>query len=80
MESGHGEAAITLIEAGADRERVRSLFRNIFAWMCGLIRSGLLPLQTNSDGQTPEEIDGVGEREQKKVRDYVVSRVGPRIE
>ncbi|KAG7562477.1 hypothetical protein FFLO_02056 [Filobasidium floriforme] len=56
MESGHGEAAITLIEAGADRER------------------------TNSDGQTPEEIEGVGEREQKKVRDYVVSRVGPRIE
>lgn len=36
--------------------------------------------QTNSDGQTPEEIDGVGEREQKKVREYVVSRVGPRIE
>jgi hypothetical protein len=24
MESGHGEAAITLIEAGADRERVRT--------------------------------------------------------
>ncbi|KAJ9101521.1 hypothetical protein QFC20_005214 [Naganishia adeliensis] len=56
MESGHGEAAVVLIEAGADRER------------------------QNSENQVPEEIDGVGGEEQKKVRQYVVSRVGPRDE
>ncbi|KAI5452291.1 putative ankyrin-repeat protein [Naganishia albida] len=56
MESGHGEAAVALIEAGADRER------------------------QNSENQVPEEIDGVGGEEQKRVRQYVVSRVGPRDE
>ncbi|WVR03446.1 hypothetical protein IAU60_000437 [Kwoniella sp. DSM 27419] len=56
FESGHGDAAVTLIEAGADRER------------------------SNSDGQVPEEIDGVGGQEQKNVRGYVVSKVGPRRE
>lgn len=30
------------------------------------------------DGQVPEEIDGVGGEEQKRVRAYVVSKVGPR--
>ncbi|WWD22373.1 hypothetical protein CI109_106864 [Kwoniella shandongensis] len=54
FESGHGDAAVTLIEAGADRER------------------------SNSEGQVPEEIDGVGGQEQKNVRAYVASKVGPR--
>jgi 26S proteasome non-ATPase regulatory subunit 10 len=35
-------------------------------------------VQQNSENQVPEEIDGVGGNEQKKVRQYVVSRVGPR--
>ncbi|WVW81726.1 hypothetical protein I302_103722 [Kwoniella bestiolae CBS 10118] len=56
FESGHGDAAVTLIEAGADRER------------------------SNSEGQVPEEIEGVGGQEQKNVRSYVVSKVGPRRE
>lgn len=56
MESGHGDAAVVLIEAGADRER------------------------SNSEGQVPEEIEGVGGQEQKKVREYVASKVGRRIE
>ncbi|OCF41718.1 26S proteasome non-ATPase regulatory subunit 10 [Kwoniella heveanensis CBS 569] len=33
---------------------------------------------SNSEGQVPEEIDGVGGQEQKNVRAYVVSKVGPR--
>ncbi|WWC97125.1 hypothetical protein V866_004003 [Kwoniella sp. B9012] len=56
FESGHGDAAVTLIEAGADRER------------------------SNSEGQVPEEIEGVGGQEQKNVRNYVISKVGPRRE
>ncbi|GJJ13738.1 hypothetical protein Clacol_007994 [Clathrus columnatus] len=52
MESGHGEAAVKLIEAGADRQR------------------------TNQDGQIPEEVDGVGGQEQKRVKEYVIGRVG----
>ncbi|EJU04533.1 ankyrin [Dacryopinax primogenitus] len=53
MESAHAEAAVTLIEAGADRSRI------------------------NLDGQTPEHLEGVGGQEQKRAREYVVSRVGP---
>lgn len=34
--------------------------------------------QSNSEGQVPEEIDGVGGQEQKNVRAYIVSKVGPR--
>lgn len=56
MESGHGDAAVVLIEAGADRER------------------------SNSEGQVAEEIEGVGGQEQKKVREYVASKVGRRTE
>jgi 26S proteasome non-ATPase regulatory subunit 10 len=52
IESGHGETAVALIEAGADRER------------------------TNSDGQTPEEIEGVGGQEHKRVLQYIWGRVG----
>ncbi|KAF8589899.1 ankyrin [Ramaria rubella] len=52
MESAHAEAAVLLIEAGADRHR------------------------SNHDGQTPEELEGVGGQEQKRARDYVIDRVG----
>ncbi|PVF98375.1 ankyrin [Serendipita vermifera] len=52
MESGHAEAAVMLIEAGADRGR------------------------QNSDGQIPEEIEGVGGQEQRRVREYVVRSCG----
>lgn len=66
MESGHGEAAVVLLEAGADRERVSR------------VRRQSADAQPNSEGQTAEEIDGVGGEEQRRVRQYVVSRVGPR--
>ncbi|KAG8750913.1 hypothetical protein FRC14_008299 [Serendipita sp. 396] len=52
MESGHAEAAVLLIEAGADRGR------------------------QNSDGQIPEEIEGVGDQEQKRVKEYVIRSCG----
>lgn len=35
-------------------------------------------LKSNLDSQVPEEIDGVGGQEQKNVRAFVVSKVGPR--
>ncbi|KAF8307882.1 putative proteolysis and peptidolysis-related protein [Clavulina sp. PMI_390] len=53
MESGHGDVAILLIEAGADRNR------------------------TNEDGLEPEQMEGVGGVEQKRLKDYIVSRCGP---
>ncbi|PAV16107.1 26s proteasome non-atpase regulatory subunit 10 [Pyrrhoderma noxium] len=53
MESAHAEAAVLLIEAGADRER------------------------TNVDGETPEQLEGVGGPEQRRAREYVRDRCGP---
>jgi 26S proteasome non-ATPase regulatory subunit 10 len=32
--------------------------------------------QTNVDGQTPEELEGLGDREQRRVREYVVAQCG----
>ncbi|KAF9790637.1 ankyrin repeat-containing domain protein [Thelephora terrestris] len=52
MESAHAEAAIMLIEAGADRSR------------------------ENLDNEIPEQVTGVGGQEQKRAREYVVSRCG----
>jgi len=52
VESGHAEAAVVLIEAGADRQR------------------------TNSDGERPEEILGVGGQESKRVLQYIQSKCG----
>jgi hypothetical protein len=39
-------------------------------------RTHFLELQPNLDDQTPEQIDGLGGQEQKRVRDFVWSRVG----
>ena len=36
--------------------------------------------QTNVDGEAPEDIEGVGQEEQKRIRQYIVSKVGPRRE
>jgi len=52
MESAHAEAAVLLIEAGADRGRL------------------------NEEQQAPEEVEGVGGQEQKRVRQYVIDRCG----
>ncbi|KAH0833354.1 ankyrin repeat-containing domain protein [Lanmaoa asiatica] len=53
MESAHAEAAVLLIEAGADRGR------------------------TNVEDIIPENVDGVGGEEQRRVKAYVVNRCGP---
>jgi len=52
MDSAHAEAAILLINAGADRTR------------------------ENLDGETPENIPGVGGREQKLARQHVIDHCG----
>ncbi|KAH7884777.1 ankyrin repeat-containing domain protein, partial [Phlebopus sp. FC_14] len=53
MESAHAQAAVLLIEAGADRGR------------------------TNLEDLTPENVEGVGGEEQKKVKQYVIDHCGP---
>ncbi|RSH78804.1 uncharacterized protein EHS24_001713 [Apiotrichum porosum] len=45
-----------------------------------LIEAGADRERPNVDNEVPEEIDGVGGEEQKRVRQYIVSRVGPRDE
>jgi len=75
MESAHAEAAVLLIEAGADRGRVRtspaippSSQISVYAgW----------PLQANVEDTTPENVDGVGGEEQRRVKLYVIDRCGP---
>jgi len=52
IESAHAEAAVMIIEAGADRTR------------------------TNLEDQTPEQMEGVGGKEQQRVRDYIIDRCG----
>ncbi|KDQ15858.1 hypothetical protein BOTBODRAFT_107855, partial [Botryobasidium botryosum FD-172 SS1] len=41
-----------------------------------LIEAGADRTRPNVDGETPEEIEGVGGVEQKRMRDYIVSRFG----
>ena len=69
IESGHAQAAVMLIEAGADRSRVR-----VFAE--SLVTLTTLP-QTNLEDQYPEQLEGVGGQEQRRVREYIVDRCGP---
>ncbi|KAF9048884.1 ankyrin repeat-containing domain protein [Panaeolus papilionaceus] len=52
MDSAHAEAAILLINAGADRTR------------------------ENLDGETPENVPGVGGQEQKMARQHVIEQCG----
>lgn len=78
LESGNGSTAVLLIEAGADRDRVSFFFFGCnylvvcwaFADVCWV---GMKP---NTDDQTPEQIAGLGGREQKKVLEFVWSKVG----
>lgn len=46
MESGHGEAAVTLIEAGADRERVSVL--PLSCYLAQLTHDGSFLISLNS--------------------------------
>lgn len=70
MDSGHAEAAVVLINAGADRSRVGCphLFNCIVV--------SLILLQENLDGETAEQIEGVGGQEQKLARKHVIELCG----
>ena len=83
MESAHAEVACMLIEAGADRERV-GLWYPLHLPLCPLSTALVcasadygLCLQTNLDGEMPEQLEGVGGQEQRKARQYVRERCGP---
>ena len=83
MESAHAEVACMLIEAGADRERV-GLCYPLHPPLCPLsmvlVRASAEYgpcLQTNLDGEMPEQLEGVGGQEQRKARQYVRERCGP---
>ncbi|KAM6504068.1 Ankyrin repeat-containing domain protein, partial [Amanita muscaria] len=52
MDSAHAEAAVALINAGADRGRI------------------------NQDGETPEEVTGVGDVEQRRACQHVINICG----
>lgn len=56
MDSAHAEAAVLLINAGADRSRVRP--RNFLPVFFFTIPERWL-LQVNYDDETPEEMEGV---------------------
>ncbi|KAI0076177.1 ankyrin, partial [Panus rudis PR-1116 ss-1] len=43
---------------------------------CLLIEAGADRTRENIDGQTPEEVEGVGGQEQKRARQYVIERCG----
>ncbi len=70
LESGHAEAAVKLIVAGADRERV-------CIWAEITIMSLIPELQTNSDGEMAEQLQGVGGHEQQNMLKYVKEKCGP---
>lgn len=69
MDSAHAEAAVVLINAGADRSRVGSppIYHTVVS---------LILLQENLDGETAEQIEGVGGQEQKLARKHVVELCG----
>lgn len=75
MDSAHAEAAVLLIEAGADRSRVR-----LIQLRCsdGNDRPEAFAFwqQENLDGETPENVEGVSGIEQKRSREYVLERCG----
>ncbi|KAL1694338.1 ankyrin repeat-containing domain protein, partial [Schizophyllum commune] len=54
IESGHAEAAVLLINAGADRERL------------------------NQDGEAPEDLEGVGGVEKRRILQHIVDSCGKR--
>jgi 26S proteasome non-ATPase regulatory subunit 10 len=69
MESAYAEAAVLLINAGADRSRVSSERKK------GEGKTD--DAQENLDQETAEQMEGVGGQEQKRARAYVLERCGP---
>ena len=72
MDSAHAEVAVLLINAGADRTRVR--IHQIYPQLT--LISSLLFLQENLDAEIPENVPGVGGQEQKLARQHVVDHCG----
>ena len=72
MDSAHAEAAVILINAGADRTRVRFL-RYLHHYVNLQLTS--FP-KVNLDNETPEEVPGVGGSEQKHARQHVIDSCG----
>ena len=68
MDSAHAEAAVMLINAGADRTRVRFL-------RCVNLQLTSSP-KVNLDNETPEEVPGVGGSEQKRAKQHVIDSCG----
>lgn len=71
MESAHGQVAVMLIEAGADRDRVGRFPVSLSDTLLYVY------LQTNVDGETPEQLEGVGGQEQRRAKEYVRDSCGP---
>jgi 26S proteasome non-ATPase regulatory subunit 10 len=72
MDSAHAEAAVMLINAGADRTRVRFLRCSIAVSISILTSSP----KVNMDNETPEEVPGVGGSEQKHAKQHVIDSCG----
>ena len=74
MDSAYAEVAVLLINVGADRTRVR------IHWTYPLAQSMSeeppSSLVGNLEGETPENILGVGGQEQKLARQHVIDRCG----
>ena len=75
MDTAHAEAAVLLINAGADRTRVR-IHRTYPHGAVDDRGTPFLFLQENLDGETPENITGVGGQEQKLARRHVIDHCG----
>ena len=74
MESAHAQVAVMLIEAGADRSRVRPVQ---YCCPSDLTSWPRFSIQVNLENETPEQVVGVDGQEQKRAREYVISRCGP---
>lgn len=74
MDSAHAEASVVLINAGADRTRVRII--QMYGALQNLVLTKYCVHQENLDGETPELVPGVGGQEQKLARQYVIDHCG----
>lgn len=72
MDSAHAEAAVVLINSGADRGRVS--FPRACTPCHGVPNTFLLKL--NQDGEAPEDVPGVGGAEQKRAKQHVIESCG----
>jgi 26S proteasome non-ATPase regulatory subunit 10 len=69
MDSAHAEAAVLLIEAGADRSRVSNI--DFIQYLCPHCET-----QMNQEQETPEDMQGVGGVEQTRAKQYIIERCG----